>query len=82
MSRSDKLIPRLIKTDVFFYPVQVLIRGVNKSSNNLISNKPILETKKNKLKSRVYSTGYTQLPEIYSARKKEKQALILVFFLN
>ena len=46
VSRSDKLIPRLIKTDVFFYPVWGLIK-VNKNPNNWITtNKPILEIEK------------------------------------
>ena len=82
VSRSDKLISKLIKTDVFFDPVRGLIRGVNKNPNNLITNKPILEIeKKNKLKSRVYSIGYTQHPGIDSARKRRDKPLLLVRFL-
>ena len=46
VSRSDKLIPKLIKTDVFFDPVRGLIKGVNKNPYNLITHKPILEIEK------------------------------------
>ena len=81
MSRSDKLIPRLIKTDVFFYPVRGINKGVNRNLNNLITNKPILKIAKTKLKSRVYSIGYTQHPGIYRARKRKDKHLLLVFFL-
>ena len=46
MSRSDKLIPRLIKTNVYFAPIRMTDKLVNKNPNNLIANKPILEIEK------------------------------------
>ena len=45
MSRSDKLIPKLIKTDVFLSSLEI-DNGVNRNLNNLITNKPILEIEK------------------------------------
>ena len=45
VSRSDKFIPRLIKTDVFCFSPRI-DKGVNKNPNNFITNKPILKIKK------------------------------------
>ena len=46
MSKSDKLIPKLIETDVFFWSSAEIDKGVNRNLNNLITNKPILEIEK------------------------------------
>ena len=78
MSKSYKLIPKLIETCVFLSSPGI-DKGVNKNSNTLITNKPIVEIEKPKLKSRGYSIGYTQLPEIYSARNKRDNSLLLMF---
>ena len=42
VNESDKLIPRLIKTDVFCSSPGI-DNEFNKNLNNLITNKPILE---------------------------------------
>ena len=42
MSRSDKRIPKLIKTCVFLSSLAI-DKGVNNNPNKLVTNKPILE---------------------------------------
>ena len=82
MSRSDKLIPKLIKTDVFLSSLEI-DNGVNRNLNNLITNKPILETEKPNWKAEsILSIGYTQHPGSYSGRKRRDKPLLLVFELT
>ena len=82
VSKSDELIPRLIKTDDLFCSSPGIDKRVNKNPNNLISNEPILENKKNNLKSRVGSISYTQHPGICRTRNMRNKLLLLVFFFK
>ena len=69
VSSTDMLIPRLIKTDVFFAPG--IDKRVNKNLNNLITNKPISEIEKLIWRAGSILLAALKHPEIYWLEKEE-----------
>ena len=71
MSRSDKLIPRLIKTNVYFAPIRMTDKLVNKNPNNLITNKPILEIEKKQFEKQSIPSATLHIQEFTVLKKGE-----------
>ena len=79
MSRSDKLIPKLIKNRCVFLSSPGLDKGANKNPNNLITNKPILEIEKQNWRAESILLATLNIQEL-TVLEKEKTSPYFYFF--